>query len=280
MQTDAFQIQYRQEWIKGFEQMQSLCRDAVTTEAVIKGNQARFLIADSGDAETTSRGANGNIPARIDNIDLQTATLTEEHDLVKKTRFNIFASQSDQRAIMQYTSMGVINRTMDDQIITALSSATNQLAPAAAAASLQMALQALTFLGNNSVAYDGQIYAFVSPAFYGNLAKLGEFTSADFVNRKTLDNAGPQRMMQGYYEWSNIKWIVHPNLRGVGTNSCECYVFHKSAIGHACDVGGLDSAVGYNDEQDYSYCRSTVFCGATILQNRGVVKILHDDTSV
>ena len=38
MSDTAFQIQYRQEFIASFEQHQSLLRDTVTTEAVIKGN--------------------------------------------------------------------------------------------------------------------------------------------------------------------------------------------------------------------------------------------------
>jgi hypothetical protein len=38
MADTAFQKQYRQEFIAGFEQTQSLVRDTVTTEATIKGN--------------------------------------------------------------------------------------------------------------------------------------------------------------------------------------------------------------------------------------------------
>jgi len=124
MSDTAFQTQYRQEYIQGFEQRQSLLRDTVTTEAVIKGNQAVFLVADSGSAETVTRGVNGLIPARADNNAQNTATLTEEHDLVRKTGFNVFASQGDQRRIMQETTMGTVNRRIDDQITTVLNTGT------------------------------------------------------------------------------------------------------------------------------------------------------------
>lgn len=124
MSDTAFQIQYRDEVIAGFEQRQSLLRNTVTTEAVIKGNQAVFLVADSGDATATTRGVNGMIPARADTNAQNTATLLEQHDLVRKTRFNIFASQGNQRQIMQETSMGVINRKIDDDIITTLNTGT------------------------------------------------------------------------------------------------------------------------------------------------------------
>ena len=42
MADTAFQIQYRQEFIQAFEQHQSLLRDTVTTEAVIKNNRRSF----------------------------------------------------------------------------------------------------------------------------------------------------------------------------------------------------------------------------------------------
>jgi len=79
MAASAFQNQYRQEFVKGFEVHVSLLRDAVTTEAVIKGNTAIFLVADSGSATAVTRGINGMIPARADNLTQNTATLAEWH---------------------------------------------------------------------------------------------------------------------------------------------------------------------------------------------------------
>ena len=116
MADTAFQTQYRQEFIAGFEQTESLVRKLVTTEAVIKGNQATFLVADSGGAEAQTRGVNGLIPARADELEQLTAPLVEWHDLVRKTNFNVFASQGNQREIMQKTTMGVINRKIDQDV--------------------------------------------------------------------------------------------------------------------------------------------------------------------
>ena len=124
MPATAPQIQYRDEFIAGFEQHQSLLRMCVTTETVIKGNQATFLVVDSGGAEAVTRGVNGLIPARNDNNNQYTATLVEWHDLVEKTGFNIFQSQGDQRAAMQMTSRAVLNRRIDADILTELANGT------------------------------------------------------------------------------------------------------------------------------------------------------------
>ena len=64
MAATAFQRQYRQEFIAGFEDRASVLRATCVNEAVIKGNEATFLVADSGSATAVNRGVNGLIPAR------------------------------------------------------------------------------------------------------------------------------------------------------------------------------------------------------------------------
>lgn len=272
MADTAFQIQYRQEFIAGFEQRQSLVRSTVTTEAQIKGNQATFLVADSGSATAVTRGVNGLIPARADNLNQFTATLAEWHDLVRRTSFNIFASQGDGRAIMQQTTMGVLNRKIDQDIITELATGTNDTG-AAQTGSLALAMYAKTILGNNEIPMDGNISALITPAFEAYLMQTKEFASADYVNNKPFENG------MTMFRWAGVNWIVHPNLSGKGTASEKCFMYHKDAIGHAADLGTLSTAVGYDEEQDYSFARATGFFGSKLLQNRGVVVINHDGSA-
>lgn len=269
MAESAFQIQYRQEFIAGFEQTQSLVRNLVTNEAVIKGNQATFLVADSGDAQAVTRGLNGLIPGRADNLSQPVATLAEWHDKVIKTGFNIFASQGDQRRIMQMTTMGVINRKIDQDIIDQLETATQDTG-AAQQASLDLVMYGRTILGNNEVPLDGNICALITPAFEAYLMQTKEFASADYVNNKPFTN---QLTM---FRWANINFVVHPNLPGKGTAAEKCFLFHKSAIGHAFDTGGLSQTVGFNDEHNYSFALCTVYMGSKLLQNAGVVIWNHD----
>lgn len=270
MAESAFQIQYRQEFIAGFEQNQSLIRDTVTTEAVIKGNQATFLVADSNDATPVTRGLNGLIPGRADNLTQNTATLVEWHDKPIKTGFNIFASQGDQRRIMQFTSMAVMNRKMDQDIITELNNNATQDTGAAQQASLSLVTYATTILGNNEVPMDGNITGLITPAFHAYLLQTKEFASADYINNKPFTNTLTM------FRWAGVNFIVHPNLPGKATSAEKCFFYHKNAIGHAIDSGGLTSKVGYNDEHDYSWALCTVYMGPKLLQNSGVVVVNHD----
>lgn len=269
MADSAMQIQYRQEFIAGFEARQSLVRSTVTTETQIKGNQAVFLVADSGAATAVTRGLNGLIPARADNLNQNTATLAEWHDLVRRTGFNLFASQGDGRRIMQETSMGVVNRKIDDDIITELNTATQDNG-SATTANLNQIMYGLTVLGNNSVPLDGNISALITPAFHAYLMQTKEFASADYVNNKPFE--GGLTM----YRWANVNFIVHPNLPGKGTAAERCFLYHKNAIGHAISTGDITTAVGYEEEQDYSYARTTAYLGSKLLQNSGVFVWNHD----
>ena len=277
MADTAYQRQYRQEYIHGFEDRQSILRATCVQESVIKGNEATFLVADSGSAIAVTRGANGLIPARADNNNQYTATLQEWHDLVRKTNFNVFASQGDQRRIMQETTMAVVNRKMDDIIITELDKATNDTG-AAAQASLDMVVYAQTILGNNFVPIEDieNMFGVISPAFNGYLLQIPEYASADYVDVKPL--TGPARRFR---RWAGVNWMVHPRLTGsVGAGgsgaSEQCFMYHRNSIGCAVDKDGIDTPVGYDEEQAYSYARVSIHMGAIQLQNSGMVMMVHD----
>ena len=276
----AFQTQYRQEFIAGFEQRQSLLRETVTTEAVIKGNQAVFLVADSGSATAVSRGINGLIPARSDNLTQNTATLVEWHDLVRKTDFNVFASQGNQRMIMQQTSMGVLNRKIDEQIRDELNTGTVTVGSATTLPSVSLFQNARVKLSNASVPWDSNITLLCQPAFLAYLEQAPEFTNAQYVDIRPYAGIAPSwRDKPLAYRWRNALICEHPNLPNKGLTTERSFMFHKSSIGHAMDSAGLETPVGYNAEQAYSWARASTKMGARLLQNAGVVVITADGSA-
>jgi hypothetical protein len=275
----AFQTQYRQEFIAQFEQHQSLLRDTVTTEAVIKGNTAIFLVAGSGAATAVNRGINGLIPARSDANSQNTCLLEEWHDLVRKTGFNVFASQGNQRAIMQMTTMAVVNRKIDDLIITALNSGSVTLS--AGIPNVNTFMNARVKLSNASVPWDSNITLLCQPSFLGYLEQAPEFTNAQYVNlRPFAGDADNWKDKPPAYRWKNALIVEHPNLPGKGTSSEKSFLYHKTAAGHAMDTGGMQSPVGYDEEQDYSWARASAYQGALLMQNTGVVVITHDGSAL
>lgn len=276
MSENALQVQYRQEYVVGFERHQSLLRDCVTSEAVIKGSAAIFAVASSAGASSSAtavqRAANGRIPTRVDDVAQNTCTLNEWHDVVTITSYNIMANQGDRRALMQRTSMETLNRKIDDQIIDALETGTQDTGTATTG-SLSLVVYAKTILANNN-AGGGQVYAAITPAFEAYLLQTKEFTNADYRDIKPL--AQTNSMISSRFGWAGIEFVVHTGLSGLATSSETCLFWNKAAVGHAADTKGLNTAIGYNEQDDYSFARASMNMGAKLLQNSGVVLVAHD----
>ena len=275
MSDVAFQVQYRQEFIMAFEQHQSLLRETVTTEAVIKGQQAVFLVAGSGGAAAVTRGTNGRIPARNDSNTQNTCTLQEWHDLVRKTGFNVFASQGNQRSIMQMTTMAVINRKIDSLIINALNGTTVTITAGKPNVSVFQNMRVK--LSNASVPWDSNITLLCQPSFLAYLEQAPEFVNAQYVDMRPYAGEEPSwKDKPMAYRWRNTLVVEHPNLPGKGTSAENSFMYHRTAIGHAIDTAGLQSPVGYHQEQDYSWARASAYMGAQLLQTTGIVAVTHD----
>jgi len=278
MADSAFQTMYRKEVIMGFEKKMSLARRLVTTEAQYTGNECVFLVADSGGATAVTRGINGDIPSRPDNLNQYTCVLREWHDKPKATSFNIFASQGNRREIMQNTSMAVMNRRIDDDIHDELTLGTNTWGPAALA-TLQLVLKSKAKLAQNSVNSFNNgngIAALITPAFEAKISEEETFTSRDFISSPKFEGVGKDLA----FAWKGIDFVVDEGLPGAGTGAAECFMFHKASIGHAANTETLKTVCGYDEEDDYSFCRMSMFMGSRLLQNSGIIKMIHDDATV
>jgi hypothetical protein len=276
MTTTAFQKQYRQEFVEKMEQGISLLRKTTTTEAVIKGQTAEFLVTDTGGNEAVTRGENGLIPSVSDNFTAATCTLAEWHDLRRRTRFNIFAGQGDQRNLLQKNSLKVVNRKIDSDILAQLELGTQDTG-AAQTMSLELVGYGKTILGNNEIPIDNDVFCLITPAAENYLMQTREFGSAEYTSRKPFD-AG-ESGVYSMFRWASVNFIVHPRLTGRGTANETCIMYHRSAIGHAMDMDTLQVVVGYEEEHDYSYARTTGFFGSKLLQNVGVVLIPPDGSA-
>lgn len=274
MSESAFITVYREEYVPAFERGMTNLRMSCTTEAAIDGKTAVFLVAGSGNATATTRGTNGLIPSRNNSNTQLSCTLSELNDLVDGTAFTWDLSQGDQRRIAAESSAKVIYRSMDSQIIAQLDTAT--INDSASTASLAKVTTALAALGNANVDIQeaDNMFGLITPAFMAGLMQLPEFSSADYVDIKPF--SGPARK---YLRWSGVNWMVHPGLTGVGTSSEKCYLYHRNSIGHAFSGSGIDVAAGKDEKQNQYWTRTSVWAQAKLLQNSGVVQMLHDGSA-
>lgn len=272
MAVEAAVVQYRQAMVAQFEQKSSMLRNVCTKETVRNGNQATFLVAGANGDTAVTRGTNGQIPYGNPQNAQTTITLVEKHAPYELTGFNVFASQGDQLAVMRNASMAVINRDIDLTILAALASATIDTGTSTTA-SIDMIMSAKVELGNNDVdtTEADNMFAIVSPAFMGYLQQMTEFSSSDYVDFKTY--SGQTRKM---LRWLGVNWIESARITGKATATELCYMFHRSAIGYSVNLGEDKIDVGYDAKQDTSWSRASIFHGAAILQNSGIVQLKHD----
>jgi hypothetical protein len=276
MAIEAAMVQYKKDFVPAFEQKMSLLKLTTTKETVLSGNQATFLVSGSASDTAVTRGTNGQIPYGNPTNAQSTATLVEKHAPYELTGFNVFASQGDQIKVMRNESIAVINRDIDLTLLAELANATQDYPSSAQTASLQMVLGAQAILGNNDVDVEDEnnMFCVITPAFRGYLLQTTEFANGDYVDVKPF--GGPARKM---FRWAGINWIVSSRVTGLGTSSELCYMFHRNAIGYAINVGEEKIAAGYDEKQDVSWSRASVYHGAKILQNNGIVKITHDGSA-
>jgi hypothetical protein len=278
----AFQTMYRQEFVPTFEQRQSLLRQTVTTEAQFQGNTAVFLVAGSGGATAQTRGVNGLITPRSNDLTQNSCALSEWNDLVRMTNFNIFASQGNQRQIMQQGTVAVINRKIDDQILTELNTGTITVGAASATPTVSLFQNGRVKLTNAAIPWgDGKITFLAGASYMAFLEEAPEFSNANYVNVRPYSGSDENPSWQDKvmaYRWRNTLLIEHPAIPGKATTSEKGFLYHRDAIGQAANIAGMDMAVGYNDEQAYSYARASMFMGAKLLQNTGVIVFTYDGT--
>lgn len=275
---DAQMQMYRQEYIKGFERGGSQLRKLVTTEHMKEGNTTVFLVADTGNATAVTRGSDGEYPTRVNNNNQTTLTLNDYTDLPKMNGFDIFSSQGPQREIMFQGSQSVIARKTDDLILATLDTGTRGVSATASTDALDLWIKSIAILGaaNAGVVQPGDVSAVVTPAFYANLAQTAQFGSKDWVTQQVMVNGFPSQMELERFLGVNL--IVHSGLSGITTAAEKCFMFHKNGVGHALDKDTFAPEFGFNSEQNYSWVRTTTYQGSALLQNTGVVEMLHDAT--
>lgn len=274
MAVEAAVVQYKKDFVPAFQQRSSLLRMAAMKETVMNGNQATFVVSGSSSDTAVTRGTNGQIPYGNPTNSQVTATLVEKHAPYELTGFNVFASQGNQVRVMRDQSIAVINRDIDLTILAELANATQDFGTGTATLATVLGAQAI--LGNNDVDVEDEanMFAVITPAFRGYLLQTTEFANGDYVDMKPL--GGPVRKM---YRWAGVNWIVSSRVTGIGTASEICYMFHRSSLGYAINVGEDKIFAGYDEKQGLSWSRAEVYHGAKILQNSGIVKITHDGSA-
>jgi hypothetical protein len=276
----AQQSVYRERAVQAFERTTSVLRPCVTSDTITRGGTVYFLVTGSGGATAVTRGADGLIPPGDDSQLQVQVIFREDHYLIYRNGFNIFTAQGAQLDIMRDAGNAVVNRKMDQIIIQAIEAGTVTLG--AHRDDQDVANKVIVKLRNAFVGeqeQDGEIYVLLSPAAFAYLNDITSFANVDYSTTGGQMQDGIPQIGRWKF-WMGANWGEHTGLTGVGTSACTCLAWHKNAVGHCISPAGLDAYIGREEAQDRSVVRHTVYHGAKLLQNSGIVKFTHDDSAL
>jgi hypothetical protein len=273
MAVNAPLVHYRKEFIPAFAQQSSLLKDIGTREFQSSGNQATFVVSGSRGGTASTRGTNGDIPYNNPANTQITTTLVELHGAYRMTGFNIFASQGNQRAVMQTEAIKDLSNSIDLAVLAALASATQDLTGTGSVALVEKAIAVLGYNEVDTTEADN-MFGVISPGFLAYLRQTNQMSSRDYVDMLTYNGA-----VRKVFRWAGVNWISSPKITGAQTSSEVCYVMHRSALGISMMMGEEQVFAGYDEEQDRSWTRATTYFAAKILQDTGIVKITHDGSA-
>ncbi len=264
--------QYIDEWVVAFQRGETLLKSRVTEEMMNGGTSAVFSIQGAAPRMAT-RGTNGLIPSRNRTDSQITIPLQEKHSLEQRNNFDVFTASANLRQAMQNAGVKTLAREIDQTIIDALATATNSYNGGAAfTLTYGKVVEAISKLYQNDVTPEDEITVLWTPAAWARLMTFPQFTSSDYVGREYLLSGNTEAR-----KFLNVVHMMHNGLPGAGTNAAQNFIFAKPAVGHA--IGKQEHGVGYNEEHDYSFDRETLYDGAAILQQAGVLKVVTDDTA-
>lgn len=259
----AFIKQFEAEVHTKYQQQGTLLRNTVRTKNNIRGKSTTFQIIGKGTASTKTR--HGTItPMNLEHSNVE-VTLADYYAGEWVDKLDELKTNIDERGAVAKAGAYALGRKTDDLIIAAMDKGTNVIDGSTSGMTLDIALESFAKLNTLEVPDDGDRYAIVSPLIWNQLLKIKEFSDSDYVDDKSF--------MKGRQckKWLGINWMQHNGLPK-SSNVVNCFMYHKSAIGHAsgCDV---TSDITWHGDHAAHFVNNMMSQGAGLIDNDGIVKI-------
>lgn len=284
-------VVYQSDIVLAFNQRKKKLYPTVTTTFQPRGSSAVFEVGDAGHGFAVQRAANSFIPSGNITQSQYTVPLTAEFAKYTRTKEDIAGSQGDIIRLMTDAAVGKMNRTIDQNIRTTLATGSvgyYSASPITSVAS-QIFSNLFAILSQNFVDNDGDIYCAITPAVAGALQELPAFANSLYANKTPLATGEMNWHTEGFdFIWNGIKFIIDPQLPGVGTTSETNFMWHKKSVGMACDYGqesmggnsGAAVDAGWNGENKFYYINADFRIGSTVIQDSGIIKFYSNGTAL
>lgn len=265
----AFIKQFEAEVHLAYQHMGTKLRSTVRSKNNVIGSKTVFQKVGKGVASTKAR--HGMVPVmNLDHTPVE-CTLVDYYagdwvDALDELKTNI-----DERRVVAETGAYALGRKTDELIIDALSTTTTEVGDYSAGITKNLVMNAVETLNSNDVPDDGQRFAVVGVHQWNELLNIEEFSSADYVGENyPMLNGSEVR------KWMGIIWVMHNDLPLANTDDRDCFIYHKSALGHASGADVVTDITWHGERAAY-FIANYMSQGASIIDGSGIVKIKCDD---
>lgn len=268
---------YVEEFKVDYEREKSLLQKCTMPATLVKADTVVWEVVDQTDA-AQEKTRDGKIP--VSNLDFSrvTASPKREYKKYQIDDFDAFKHNSNVRSMQNRKAVAACHRAIDQLIFDQLDTATTVVNSGSAISFSTYAniLAWISTIENNDVpSNDGKLWGVVTPTQLRQMMRINEFTSADYIGDRKLENGLPAD--GGYYRWLGVNWFSHTGLTGKGTSTASNFLFHTTALGHQT-LGDPDAYVGWNDEDDFWFNWAKVSHAAKLCLQNGVVKAVGNDS--
>ncbi|MGD9637839.1 MAG: phage capsid protein [Alphaproteobacteria bacterium] len=254
-----------------YQRTGSKLRNMVRTKNNIKGATAVFQKVGKGTASTKAR--HGLVPVMSMDFTPVECNLYDYYagdwvDSLDELKTNV-----DERQVVAAAGAYALGRKTDELIINALSDASNSVGDYSTGISKSLILQAFAKINAQDVPDDGQRFGLVGVNQWNELLNIKEFSDSDYVGEDLPWLNGTESR-----KWLGIVWLMHTGLTLNNTKERDCYIFHKTAVGHASGQD-VKSDITWHGDHAANFISNSMSQGACLIDNTGIVKIKCDDTA-
>jgi hypothetical protein len=265
----AFVRQYEKDVHKAYQRMGSKLRGTVRTINGVVGGSAFFPKVGKGIA--TQKTRNGVItPMNLDHTTVQ-VNLEDWYAGDYVDKLDLLKTNVDERQVIVDAGAFALGRKTDDLIINQLASTTTFVGDYSTGLTYTLLAGAIEALNNADAPDDGQRFGILSAHAWEEFLSIPETSSADFVGDKYPYLKGSEARV-----WRNIVWMQHTGLPLASTDDRDCFLYHKTAVGHAI---AQDVVADFDWQGNMAswFINNMMSMGAGLIDASGAVEIRVDD---
>jgi hypothetical protein len=265
-------------FVKGFEadvhlayqQMGSKLKSTVRYKNKVKGYSTTFQKVGKGIASPKER--HGTVPVmNLDHTPVE-CILSDYYAGDWVDALDELKIGHDERRVVASAGAYALGRKTDELIIDALKTSTKSVGDYTTGLTKGLILEAFAELNKAEVPDDGQRFAIVGPHQWNELLNIQEFADSDYIGDEFPWLKGTESR-----KWLGIVWIMHTALP-LNTTERDCFIFHKTAVGHACGQE-VKTDITWHGDHAAHFINNSMSQGSALIDDTGVIRIKCDDTA-